>query len=487
MDENKNQEEILNDEFQSYENPSNETQSDEIISDEVISDDILDDEISENDVDISDNVFNAESTYTPILGEDTETDNLTESDSVKKKTDLTTKILIPIIVVLAAVIVTLVLLEVNRSKLNDSSNKNANSALASSNVEVTEPSFKIDGKKVDTDDLVFLKIGEYEVGFDELRNCYYQFLYNYGPYYGVSEDTFKSASGDELKSMFSSFKDSLAEYIKGGYVHASYAKEHNITLDKEDEKSVADRIKSIKDEQGDNYKSFLKENYMTENYLNIAMRNNVMADKVEEALSISEKDFYKTAEKELYQVKQIFIPFGSEEKISDEVLSSNSIKDYDKLSKPERAEAILSNYEALSDSKQKQAKNASKKVADNIYNKLKSGADFDALMKNNTYDSLYESYPKGVLVGKDYEYDEAYLETALKLKENEMSEVIESSSGYHIIMRVPFDKKYINKNIDYFTQTYNDSAVNKVLYKVYEDLDIEQTDTYKNFQYGDLT
>ena len=483
MDENKNQEEILSDEFQSDENPVDDIQSDEIISDDtVINNDELD-----TDSEFSEYESETNNTYTPILGEDAETDYLTESDPSTKKSDWTTKILIPVIVVLAAVIVALVILQLNKTNANTTANSNSNSALASSSAEVPEPSFKINGKKVDTDDLVFLKIDGNEIGFDELRTCYYQFSYGYGQYYGISEDTFKSASGDDLKNMFNSFKDSLAEYIKGGYVHASYAKKHGITFDKDDEKAVKDRIQSIKDEQGKNYKSFLKENYMTETYLNTAMKNNVLADKVEKTLSIPQKDFYKTAKKELYQVKQIFIPFGSEEKISDEVLSSNSIEDYDKLSNPKKAEAIFSNYDALSDSKKNQAKKASKKVAENIYKKLRSGADFDTLMKNNTYDSLYESYPKGVLVGKDYEYDEAYLKAALKLKENEMSEVIESSSGYHIIMRVPLNKEYINKNIEYFAQTYNDNAVNKVLYKVYENIKVEQTDTYKNFQYGDLT
>ena len=429
------------------------------------------------------------SEYTGIL-EPNDTEESSETDfsydevgpDVKKSNALV-KVLIPIIIVIAVVVVAALMIFLNKSKINPSLSNSSTSA----NADVPEASFKINGKKVDTDDLVFLKINGNEIGFDELRNCYYQFLYGYGQYYGISEDTFTNASGDDLKNMFDSFKDTLAEYIKGGYVHNVYAKEHNIKFDKDDEKTVKERIQAIKDEQGDNYKSYLKSNYMTEKYLNIAMKNNVMADKVEESISIPESDFYKIAQKELYQVKQIFIPFGSEEKISDKVLSSNSVEDYDKLSKPARAQVIDSNYDALSDDNQNKAKKASKKVADNLYKKIQSGADFDSLMKKNTYDSLYESYPKGILVGKDYDYDEAYLKAALSLKENEVSKVIESSTGYHIIMRVPLDKKYINKNIEYFTQTYNNNAVNKVLYKIYETIEVEQTDTYKNFNFGDLT
>lgn len=479
MDENKNLDEILSDENQT-DNPMNNVDQ----TNKNLYDDILKDKEEPSS-----------SEYTGILEEDDyNTDenseiNFSYDDETSdiKKSSMSPKVLIPVIVVIAAVIVVVLMLALNKSRIDPTTVSNSNSALASSGAEVPEASFKINGKKVKTDDLVFLKIDGNEIGFDELRNCYYQFLYGYGQYYGISEDTFKNASGDDLNNMFDSFKDTLAEYIKGGYVHSVYAKEHNIKFDENDKKAVKERIQSVKDEQGDNYKSFLKENYMTEKYLNIAMKNNVMADKVEESISVPKKDFYKTAQKELYQVKQIFIPFGSEEKISDEVLSSNSVKDYDKLSKPARAQVIVSNYESLSDDQQSKAKKASKKVANNLYKELQSGADFDSLMKENTYDSLYETYPKGILVGKDYEYDEAYLEAALKLDENEMSKVIESSSGYHIIMRVPLDKKYINKNLEYFAQTYNNSAVNKVLYEVYENIKVEQTDTYKNFKYGDLT
>lgn len=460
MEDNKNNEEILNDEMQT-------------------------DEILNDDTDIWDDVSEVEDIYSPILDDNTDA-AYSEVAEVEKKSNLSLKILIPVVVVLAAVIVALVMILVNKSN-STASSSNSETALASSGVEIPDPSFKINGKKVDTDDLVFLKINGIEVGFDELRNCYYQFLYNYGPYYGISEDTFNNASGEELTSMFDSFKDSLAEYIKGGYVHASYAKENGITFDNEDEKTVKENIQSLKEEQGDNYKSYLKQNYMTEEYIDIAMKNNVMANKVVDALSIPEKDFYKTAKKELYQVKQIFIPFGSEEKISDDVLSSNSVEDFDKLSNSEKASIVLSNYDTLSDAKKTKAEKASKKVADNLYKKLQSGADFDKLMKSNTYDALYESYPKGILVGKDYEYDEAFLKAAMNLKENEMSKVIKSSSGYHIIMRVPLNKKYIEKNVSYFAQTYNDSAVNKVLYEVYDKMEVEQTDLYKNFSYGDLT
>lgn len=452
MSENQNTEEILNND-------------DSVIEDETIIEDTdtVDSDIAESIYDIDDN-----------------------TDAAVKKQQLPLKFIIPIIVIFAALIVTIIILVVNKSNQNDSGTT-SNTALTSSDIEIPEPSFKIKGKNVDTDDLVFLKINGQEVGFDEFRSCYYQFLYNYGSSYGISEDVFQNASEEDLKNMFDTFKDILADYIKGGYVYTNCAKEKNITYDEDDEKTAEENFQKIKDEQGDNYNSYLKQSYMTENYLKFVMKNNVIAEKVINNLSIPQKDIYKNAKKELYQIKQIFIPFGSEEKISDDVLSSNSVEDYDKLAKSQKASIILSNYSALDEAKQKKAQKASKKVADKIYKQLQSGSDFDKLMKNNTYDSLYENYPKGTLIGKDYGYDEPILKAALALKENEMSKVVKSSSGYHIIMRVPLNKKYIEKNAEYFTETYNDAVIGKILSDVYENLEVEKTDTFTNFQYGDLT
>ncbi len=483
---NKTQEDILNNDLQADESPNSKNASDDIKATDNLSD-IAETEILESDTDEID-TLEADAEGTDILSTDNDSeisfsyDSEDIDDADVKKSDVFSKVVTPIVVVLSLVIVALALFVMNGSKINSSTDD------AVEGTPIT-PSFKIDGKEVDTDDLVFLKINGLEIGFDELRSAYYQFLNNYGPSYGISEDTFKNLSGDELDSKFNSFKEILADYIKGDgyYVYASYAKDNNITLNEEDEKSIAKSIKDFKDDKGDDLESYLQENYITEKYIDIAFKYITLADKVEDHICVPEDDFYKTAKKELYQVKQIFIPFGSEEKISNEVLSENKIEDYDKLSNPEKTQAITDNFNSLSDKKQKKAKKVSKQVADDIYNQLVSGADFDTLMKDYTYDSLYESYPKGVLVGENYEYDKDYLEAALKLDENEMSKVVKSSLGYHIIMRVPLDKKYINKNVDYFAETYNGYIVNKVLDKVYENLEVEQTDLYKNFHYGDLT
>ena len=97
MEENKNSEEILNE----------ENQADKGLNEEIISD----------DNDAADSSSSIENEYSPILDEDADT-AYSEESAVANKSNLSIKILIPVIIVLAALIVTAVILAVNKSNKN---------------------------------------------------------------------------------------------------------------------------------------------------------------------------------------------------------------------------------------------------------------------------------------------------------------------------------------------------------------------------------
>lgn len=372
---------------------------------------------------------------------------------------------------------------------DSSSSKNDDSSSVESSASAG--TLKIDGKVVDTKDKVFLKVGDYEVGFDQLRYCYYSFLNNYGSSMGFSDATFSSLSDEELKTQFDSFKEYLQTYIKGNFVYKTYATEHKITLDDADKKTAKENLEKIKEEQSSSYSSYLSANNVTEDYLLQILEDNQLADKVTKSIDLTEAKFLKKAATETSQVIQIYIPYGSEEKISDEVLSSNSITDYSKLSNSEKTNAILSNYSSLSEAKQTAAKKASKKVADEIYQKLSSGTDFVTLMKKYGYDPDMVTYSGGKLVGENYSgYSDEYIKVVKGLKVGEYTKVtpIEAGNlGYYIIKRVDFDNTYIKKNIDTFLQEYNYYYEQKILNPIYDKIEITPTDLYKNLSYGDIS
>ncbi len=83
-----------------------------------------------------------------------------------------------------------------------------------------------------------------------------------------------------------------------------------------------------------------------------------------------------------------------------------------------------------------------KKVATELYNKLKKGADFDQLMVQYTEDTGLESYPDGYVFSEGEMVAEFELATK-SLRVGQISDVVESIYGYHIIKRIAVPDSYL--------------------------------------------
>lgn len=83
-----------------------------------------------------------------------------------------------------------------------------------------------------------------------------------------------------------------------------------------------------------------------------------------------------------------------------------------------------------------------KAQAEELLAQLRSSDDpvtlFDTLMKENSEDEGLESNPDGYTTYKG-QMVSAFEDTALALKDGEISDVVESEYGYHIILRLPLD------------------------------------------------
>ncbi len=77
---------------------------------------------------------------------------------------------------------------------------------------------------------------------------------------------------------------------------------------------------------------------------------------------------------------------------------------------------------------------AAKAQADDLYQKIQGGADFDELMNIYSQDPGLQSSPDGYEFGKGQMVPE-FEETAYSLEVGEVSEPVETSYGYHIIKR----------------------------------------------------
>ena len=77
-----------------------------------------------------------------------------------------------------------------------------------------------------------------------------------------------------------------------------------------------------------------------------------------------------------------------------------------------------------------------KKIADDVLKKLKKGGDFDALMSEFSEDPGTAQYPQGYTFTKG-EMVKEFEEAAFSLKDGEISGLVESDFGYHILKREP--------------------------------------------------
>ncbi len=113
-------------------------------------------------------------------------------------------------------------------------------------------------------------------------------------------------------------------------------------------------------------------------------------------------------------------------------------------------------------------KDAVRAEMDGILQALRNGADFEDMMLENTEDPGVEQYPEGYVFAEGEMVPEFY-EGTIALSENSISEVIESSYGYHIIKRLP-----LNIETDFMPNLYKVQSV--YVYEIEEQL-IEELKT----------
>ena len=91
---------------------------------------------------------------------------------------------------------------------------------------------------------------------------------------------------------------------------------------------------------------------------------------------------------------------------------------------------------------------ADEALANELLEKAKNGEDFDSLIKEYGSDPGMENYPEGYIFTKG-EMVEEFENAAFALKDGEVSEIVESPYGYHIIKKEPLPKMpdYIKGNM----------------------------------------
>lgn len=116
--------------------------------------------------------------------------------------------------------------------------------------------------------------------------------------------------------------------------------------------------------------------------------------------------------------------------------------------------------------------------AEDILKQLEAGGDFDTLMKANSEDPGLTTNPNGYTFTKG-EMLEEFQDAAYSLKENEVSGIVKTTAGYHIIKRLAIDWDTVYSNLsDYMpADVYDDYT--KALSAIEDTLSITYADEYK--------
>lgn len=373
---------------------------------------------------------------------------------------------------------------------SDGSSSSDESSDASSEAEAPEPSLTIDGQSVDLDGLVMCTIDGMDISFDFFRYYYYYTLSIYSQSYGISVE---DLAADE--ESFNFLKESIVSQLKQDLVSRHLAQENGIELDEEDMKGIEDKINEVKAEfdSEDDFNAALKNACLTYDVYFEMQKLSALYDKVEAQLltnggkySTSEEDFKKIVQdpEEYSRVIHILIPYYSQAELTDDSVAS----EYESYTLYQKGNVKQEAYNALSEEEQEKVKEASKKVAEEVLEKVKSGENFAKLMAEYGWDPGMESSPEGYYINKDTSFVQEFKDKAFELAENETSDLVENSSyGWFIIKRLPIDMNYVEENIEKLISEYDTPKINQLFTDIIDNMEVVTSEYYDKLGPDSLT
>lgn len=346
----------------------------------------------------------------------------------------------------------------NSSSSNDDSSTDSDGTDTSSNVEENKTPSQPDNLDY-TDEItdgVVMTVGGYDIDVEEYR---YYFL-NLKKSIGGDDETYwegtategTDSSGndasktaeDDKRDKLSQLKEYVITYLVNNYCVEQIAKDNNISLTADEIQAVQDAYDETKasyesneDAEYDTFEDYLTSTYCTKELYIQSTTRQALEEKV--VRSLYEEDFRKNLLPEYIHCEHILF--------STTGVTAETEAVPDDATDDEKAEIESSNDKAL-----EEAKSDIKKKAEEVLQKIKDGADFEEMLAEYNEDPGETINEDGSVNGyyfKSGTMVSAFEDAAFALEDNEVSDLVETSYGYHIIKKIPItdDDEYINKNI----------------------------------------
>lgn len=285
---------------------------------------------------------------------------------------------------------------------------------------------ELNGKKVAIP--YALKIGDVEASMEAYRYYFLMFKTNY--FDNGDESYWTKHPEDEEK-----LKEAAASYCKTDIGYKLLAEHYGLSIG-EDEMALIDQ-------QIEGYRS----SYKTEEEFQAVLAEQYLTES-------------------LY--RELLVPVYLQKKIADHLFGEGG-----QMALVDKDGYIAENYVHV-----QHILIADKDKAQDVLDRVKGGEDFVALMKEFNEDpgETEEGYTftTGQMV-------ESFEKAAFALEENAVSDLVESTYGYHIIKRLPLDKDYIEKNKENMLSDYYDTEVASLLQSFLTDKEVEYSTYYKQF------
>lgn len=262
-----------------------------------------------------------------------------------------------------------------------------------------------------------LYVGSYTVTYDLYR-------YFYLNYRAELAADYKNDAGDtDEDALDRAVRARVGEAVRGLYGTVSLAADYGITPEDGDIKvSATEYIGAVRDYYGAaGYAAELEKNHMTEKVFDFLVRVDGTEDKLFSSLTAAggaiESDdealYTILSGDEFVRVKQIFIENDAGESVED-----------------------------------------NRKIAEKVLEDSHSGVDFDTLIERNSEDT---AMPADGYYFTRGEMTAAFEAAAFALADDEMSDIVESDDGFHILLRLPKDESYITAHFDELKAQYQNA------------------------------
>ena len=282
-------------------------------------------------------------------------------------------------------------------------------------------------------------------GYNVKRDFYKYLFLNTKAYFDNGDESYWQKEENNVEKITDYVLDSLKET----YGMFALADEYDIKLTKEDKEYVSAYIEDSKQGMTDEeYKASLEKSYMTEDVYRFILEVQQLEYLVYEYVMSEASGIIKVDDKML------------ENAVDEEFV---------------RATHILFTFENEEERKSQLEK------ANQILEKLKNGEDFETLKEEHSDDTDLKGKKDGYYFTHG-EFKNQFEYTAFELEEGEISEVITTDVGYHIIKRLPIDDEYVNKNFEEIRTQYKTALYYKTVEEKYKRFTCEYQEEYKSIQ-----